>query len=115
GAVPKVISLCVKEVKARGMDTEGIYRVSGRHANVQELKYKIERDERSFQFNPVVDDVSCVASMLKLYLRELPEPVFRFPSRLQHSDEREEHVANRFPVLRSKLRRLPPVHQETLR
>jgi RhoGAP domain len=70
----------------------------------------------------------------KLYLRELPEPVFRFPltERLQHSDERgkslrffsahhcrmpwqEEHVANNFPVLRSKLRRLPPVHQATLR
>lgn len=27
----------------------------------------------------------------------------------------EEHVANNFPVLRSKLRRLPPVHQATLR
>ncbi|KAF8592006.1 RhoGAP-domain-containing protein [Ramaria rubella] len=117
GAVPKVVKLCVKEVEARGMDTEGIYRVSGRHANVQELKYKVERDEQNFQFNPVVDDASSVASMLKLYLRELPEPVFRFPlsDRLQHTDEREEHVANNFPVLRSKLRRLPPVHQATLR
>ena len=27
GAVPKVVNLCVKEVEARGMDTEGIYRV----------------------------------------------------------------------------------------
>jgi hypothetical protein len=27
GAVPKVIELCVKEAEARGMDTEGIYRV----------------------------------------------------------------------------------------
>jgi hypothetical protein len=27
GAVPKVVDICVKEVEARGMDTEGIYRV----------------------------------------------------------------------------------------
>lgn len=27
GAVPKIVDLCVKEVEARGMDTEGIYRV----------------------------------------------------------------------------------------
>lgn len=32
----------------------------------QQLKHKIERDERSFTFNPAVDDVSCIASMLKV-------------------------------------------------
>lgn len=31
GAVPKVIVSCVKEVEARGMDTEGIYRVRFPH------------------------------------------------------------------------------------
>jgi Rho GTPase-activating protein 12/27 len=35
GAVPRLIGLCVKEIEARGMDTEGIYRVrnsSGNHS-----------------------------------------------------------------------------------
>ena len=71
----------------------------------------------------------------KLYLRELPEPVFRFSlqDRIQHSEDRgtsflhncviichtyweiEEHLANNFMLLRSKIRRLPPVHQATLK
>lgn len=28
GAVPRIVELCVKEIEARGIDTEGIYRVS---------------------------------------------------------------------------------------
>ena len=71
-----------------------------------------------------------------MYLRELPEPVFKFPlqERMQHTedigaalivvdalkctasdDDVDDHVANNFSVLRSKIRRLPPVHQATLR
>ena len=73
-----------------------------------------------------------------MYLRELPEPVFKFPlqDRIQHTEDIgmapfayaaagnqhciliydvDEHVANEFSVLRSKIRRLPPIHQATLR
>jgi len=84
---------------------------------VQELKQRIERDEKLFEFNPAIDDVFCVSSLLKLYLRELPEPLFRFPvqERLQHTESRDEHIHNDFQVLRSKMRRLHPVHQATLR
>lgn len=37
GEVPKIIRICTKEVDSRGLQSEGIYRVSGRHANVQEV------------------------------------------------------------------------------
>ncbi|KAF9519904.1 hypothetical protein BS47DRAFT_1374940 [Hydnum rufescens UP504] len=114
---PSIVLMCIREVEARGMDAEGIYRVSGRHAAVQELTHKIERNERAFQFNPITEDVYAVSGLLKLYLRELPEPVFRFPlqERLHHSEDREEHISNGFLILKSKIRRLPPVHQVTLR
>ncbi|KAI0793371.1 hypothetical protein C8Q75DRAFT_848735 [Abortiporus biennis] len=117
GDVPKIVKLCIKEIEARGMEAEGIYRVSGRHAAVQELQHKIERNEAAFQFNPTYDDVYAISSLLKLYLRELPEPVFKFPlqERIQHTGELEEHIANNFQLLRSKIRRLPPVHQATLK
>ncbi|KAF7978859.1 hypothetical protein HWV62_44331 [Athelia sp. TMB] len=117
GDIPKIVKICIKEVDARGLESEGIYRVSGRHANVQELQHKIERNEAAFEFNPLTDDVFAVSSFLKLYLRELPEPVFRYPlqDRLQHTEDRAEHAANNFVLLRSKMRRLPPVHQATLK
>ncbi|EKM49096.1 uncharacterized protein PHACADRAFT_202021 [Phanerochaete carnosa HHB-10118-sp] len=117
GEMPKIMRVCIEEIESRGLDAEGIYRVSGRHATVQELQHKIERDEDAFRFNPAVDDVYAASSLLKLYLRELPEPVFKFPlqERMQHTEEIDGHISNNFRVLRSKIRRLPPVHQATLK
>ncbi len=68
-----------------------------------------------------------------MYLRELPEPVFKFPlqERILHTEgfgaqitsssvtlsdfQTDEHAANNFSVLRSKMRRLPAIHQATLK
>ncbi|KAF5377182.1 hypothetical protein D9615_006332 [Tricholomella constricta] len=117
GEIPKIMRICIQEIDRRGLEAEGIYRVSGRHAIVQALQHNIEKDENRFEFNPQKDDVYAVASLLKLYLRELPEPVFKFPlqERLQHTEDRAEHISNNFMLLRSKIRRLPPVHQATLK
>jgi hypothetical protein len=38
GEIPKLVKLCIAEVDFRGLLAEGIYRVSGRHANVQEVR-----------------------------------------------------------------------------
>ncbi|KAI0651503.1 hypothetical protein C8Q79DRAFT_39833 [Trametes meyenii] len=117
GEIPKIVRICIQDIEQRGLDAEGIYRVSGRHAAVQELQHKIERNEAAFQFNPTTDDVYSVSSFLKMYLRELPEPVFKFPlqERIQHTEGFDEHAANNFAVLRSKMRRLPAIHQATLK
>lgn len=116
GEVPKIIRICIEEIDRRGLGSEGMYRVSGRHAVVQALQHDIEKDESGFEFSPK-DDVYAVASLLKLYLRELPEPVFRFSlqDRIQHTEDRADHQANNFMLLRSKMRRLPPVHQATVK
>ena len=71
-----------------------------------------------------------------MYLRDLPEPVFKFPlqDRIQHTEGigqshsvfrarrmiphvavSDEHVASNFAFLRSKIRRLPAIHQSTLK
>ncbi|KAI0733987.1 RhoGAP-domain-containing protein [Fomitopsis betulina] len=114
--VPKIVRICVKDIDKRGLESEGIYRVSGKHASVRELQHKIERNEAAFQLNPV-DEVYAVASLLKMYLRELPEPLFRFPlqERLSHSEDLDEHRVGDFQLIRGKIRRLPVVHQTTLR
>ncbi|KAJ7693690.1 hypothetical protein B0H17DRAFT_1199797 [Mycena rosella] len=110
---PKIVQLCIKEIDQRGLQSEGIYRVSGRHAVVQTIQHEIERDESQFEFKPK-DDIYAVASLLKLYLRELPEPVFKFAlqDRIQHTEDRTDHQANNFALLRSKIRRLPARHQK---
>ncbi|KAL0567794.1 hypothetical protein V5O48_014204 [Marasmius crinis-equi] len=116
GEVPKIVKICVAEIDKRGLEAEGIYRVSGRHAIVQTMQHDVEKDEEHFRFSHK-DDIFAVASLLKLYLRELPEPVFRFSlqDRIQHSEDLADHRSNNFILLRSKMRRLPPVHQATLK
>jgi len=88
--VPKILRICIDEIDKRGLDAEGIYRISGRRANVQELQHKLERDEKAFSFNSFTDDIYSVASFLKLYLRELPDALFKFPlqDRIQHSEDK---------------------------
>ncbi|KAF9023411.1 hypothetical protein BDZ89DRAFT_955713 [Hymenopellis radicata] len=121
GEIPKIIKICIAEIDFRGLECEGIYRVSGRHAVVQAMQRDVEKDEDAFRFQPQ-HDVYAVASVLKvhitaLYLRELPEPIFRYSlqDRIQHTEDFAEHQSNNFAVLRSKMRRLPIVHQATLR
>jgi len=125
-AVPHIVELCIREVETRGLNAEGIYRVSycdrschhhqrnnthsqisGRQASVFDLAQLVEKDERVFQFNPATDDVHCVAGLLKvgsrgsvfsqpvltsfqMYLRELPEPIFRVSQaeRAQYTQDR---------------------------
>ncbi|KAH8120524.1 hypothetical protein DFH11DRAFT_1560466 [Phellopilus nigrolimitatus] len=116
GDVPKLLRICIAEVEKRGLNSEGIYRVSGRHAVVQEMIHKVEKDEKNFQFYPS-DDIFVVASLLKQYLRELPEPLFKYSleDRVKHTEDLDEHVQNNFLFLRGRLRRLPAVHQATVK
>ncbi|KAI1795531.1 RhoGAP-domain-containing protein [Ganoderma leucocontextum] len=116
GDKPKIIRVCIEDIDQRGLEAEGIYWVSGSHATVQELQRKIERNEAAFALNPTMDDVYSVSSLLKTYLRELPEPVFKFPlhERILHTERIDEHITDNFSLLRSRIRQLPPSHQATL-
>ncbi|XP_069469491.1 ralA-binding protein 1 [Ambystoma mexicanum] len=70
--LPSVFRECIDYVEKHGMKCEGIYRVSGIKSKVDELKAVYDREE-----SPNLDDYepNTVASLLKQYLRELPENV----------------------------------------
>ncbi|ADV23223.1 glucosamine 6-phosphate N-acetyltransferase [Cryptococcus gattii E566] len=114
GSPPMIIEKCIAAIDARGLEAEGIYRVNGRHTGVQKMVQDIEKDETQFEFGEK-DDIFSIASVLKQYLRELPEPVFNLPlvERVKYSKHRELHINNNFNALRGRLRRLPPIHQTT--
>lgn len=114
--VPTILRLCIEEVEKRGLEAEGIYTLSRQHAHVQELQRKVERDEKAFSFSSDTDDIYTVASLLKLYLKVLPEPLFSFrlQDRIQHSRDLASHTANGFVLLRSRIDGLPAVHRTSL-
>ncbi|KAL1406017.1 hypothetical protein Q8F55_007700 [Vanrija albida] len=116
GSPPLIVEKSIAWIDERGLDAEGIYRISGRIATVKEMVQRIEQDEDRFQFT-ADNDVFSVSVVLKQYLRELPEPLFPMPhsERTRYTQNREAHIANDFTSLRGRLRRLPPIHQTTVR
>ncbi|KAI9433252.1 hypothetical protein H4582DRAFT_2131697 [Lactarius indigo] len=64
GNVPKVITMCIKEVEKRGLNAPKIYSVGSIYdANILQLRHRFE-SEQSFSFGPT-DDIHSVAMLLK--------------------------------------------------
>ncbi|CAL4069237.1 unnamed protein product, partial [Meganyctiphanes norvegica] len=70
--LPVIVCDCIDYIEEHGLHCEGIYRLSGVKSKVQALKrqYNTGDPVKLVDIEPHV-----VASLLKLFLRELPEPV----------------------------------------
>lgn len=114
---PIIVQKCIRFVEERALDQPGIYRTSAKHTAIQNLAHALERDEERFQFDATNDDPSTVAGVLKLYLRQLPEPVLPMPweERVKYTHERQEQIQTGFASLKGRIRRLPAINQATLR
>ncbi|XP_008059043.1 rho GTPase-activating protein 9 [Carlito syrichta] len=91
--VPSFVRLCIAAVDKRGLDVDGIYRVSGNLAVVQKLRFLVDREravtsDGRYVFpeqpgqegrldldNAEWDDIHVVTGALKLFFRELPQPL----------------------------------------
>ncbi|CDQ68215.1 unnamed protein product [Oncorhynchus mykiss] len=106
---PLVVEQCVDFIRERGLLEVGLFRQPGQATLVKELQDAFDAGEKpSFDSST---DVHTVASLLKLYLRELPEPLVPF-SRYQEflvcgkniSSERKQgltelqHLLHELPV-----------------
>ncbi|XP_031995316.1 breakpoint cluster region protein [Hylobates moloch] len=74
--VPYIVRQCVEEIERRGMEEVGIYRVSGVATDIQALKAAFDVNNKDVSVMMSEMDVNAIAGMLKLYFRELPEPLF---------------------------------------
>ncbi|XP_008319526.2 active breakpoint cluster region-related protein [Cynoglossus semilaevis] len=80
--VPHVVQRCVEEVERRGMEEVGIYRISGTSSEINTLKAAFNSNLREAVTRLRTAEVNVVSGVLKLYFRELPEPLI--PSELFH-------------------------------
>uniref|UniRef100_A0A8C0BIX7 Rho GTPase activating protein 27 n=1 Tax=Buteo japonicus TaxID=224669 RepID=A0A8C0BIX7_9AVES len=78
GTVPRFVLQCIQTVERRGLDIDGLYRVSGNLATIQKLRYKVEHDEHLDLDDGRWEDIHVVTGALKLFFRELPEPLVPF-------------------------------------
>ncbi|KAM8945783.1 rho GTPase-activating protein 27-like [Pelodytes ibericus] len=76
--VPEFVSKSIQAVERRGLDIDGLYRVSGNLAVIQKLRYKVDHDESFNLDDGRWEDVHVITGALKLFFRELPEPLFPY-------------------------------------
>eukprot|EP00041_Stephanoeca_diplocostata_P002632 m.28677 g.28677 ORF g.28677 m.28677 type:complete len:520 (-) comp13623_c0_seq6:181-1740(-) len=110
--VPNIMTQCFRYVEAHGLSEPGIYRKCGSLTSVLELKSKFIDDERYELPEGIPIDV--VASLLKLYLREMPEPLF---TNELHADivagARKIKSSDCADIIHA-LARLPQAHQDAV-
>ncbi|RCI00808.1 hypothetical protein CU097_014609 [Rhizopus azygosporus] len=105
--VPDPVYLCFLEICKRGLGTEGLFRLSGATAEVVSLENKINMctaEERK-----LIDlshyDIHTLTSLVKKYLRELPEPVIpnAFHEELQAIDLEQPNAIQQISSILIKL------------
>ncbi|XP_061546306.1 rho GTPase-activating protein 22 isoform X2 [Phycodurus eques] len=74
--VPALVERCACFIRDHGLKEEGLFRTPGQTTHVRELQDAFDRGENLLFASAT--NVHTVASLLKLYLRELPEPVIPF-------------------------------------
>ena len=59
-----------------GMHNQGIFRISGSQAEINELKEMYDNCQDPFLNSTQIPDVNVAAGLLKMYFRELKDPIF---------------------------------------
>ncbi|XP_077088764.1 rho GTPase-activating protein 9-like isoform X2 [Siphateles boraxobius] len=75
--VPQFVKKCTEAVERRGLETDGIYRVSGNLAVIQKLRFSVNHERLDLD-DPQWDDIHVITGALKLFFRELPEPLIPY-------------------------------------
>lgn len=113
--VPMILAKCAEAVERCGLEHEGIYRQSGQSSQVNQLRTKFDLNAEMVDLTvlPVAQDINNVTSVLKMYLRELPEGLIpiRYRERMlglfEASSQMENTVQARVSLQQAEQRELP--------
>ncbi|XP_066523093.1 unconventional myosin-IXAb isoform X2 [Hoplias malabaricus] len=75
-AVPLVVEKLINYIELHGLYTEGIYRKSGSTNKIKELKMGLDTDANCVNLDDY--NIHVIASVLKQWLRDLPNPLMTF-------------------------------------
>ncbi|KAM9323439.1 rho GTPase-activating protein 12-like isoform 2-T2 [Pholidichthys leucotaenia] len=76
--VPYFVKMCIDHVESNGLCIDGLYRVSGNLAVIQKLRFAVDHDEKVNLADTKWEDIHVTTGALKMYFRELPEPLFTY-------------------------------------
>lgn len=114
--IPFVITKCVQEVEKRGLQQEGIYRISGFADEIETLKLALDKEGEKTGMSEAVYSINVITGTLKLFLRLLPIPLVTFqayPIFIEIASEKTE--VEIIQKLREAMRSLPSSHFNCLK
>ncbi|CAO3668242.1 unnamed protein product [Umbelopsis vinacea] len=118
--VPMILRVCTQTIEAYGLHNQGIYRVSGAASHIRKVKSLIEQGKSTTMFHLAPEDysgdINSVTGALKLWFRELPDPLIprrvsdQFIAAAKCEDERVRVIS-----LHTAINDLPDPNYATLR
>ncbi|XP_018409552.1 PREDICTED: rho GTPase-activating protein 15 [Nanorana parkeri] len=114
--VPQFVRTCIEAVEKRGLDVDGLYRVSGNLSTIQKLRFIVNHEEKLNLDDSQWEDIHVVTGALKMFFRELSEPLFprsffeQFVEaiRIQDSDLQVK-------TMRNLVKQLPVTNHDTMK
>lgn len=113
--VPRFILSCIEAIDNRGLEVDGVYRVSGNLSMMQRLRFQVDQEKPLNLNEPPWNDIHVIAGSLKLFFRELPEPLFTFEAYdrfIQCATMND--TKQRVKKIRELLNGLPREHKDTI-
>jgi hypothetical protein len=78
--IPDIVYRCFSEIVERGLTIQGIFRLSGAAAEVDELQREFDKAPSYGKYLDLSKyDIHAITGVLKKYLRSLPQPVIPRP------------------------------------
>ncbi|XP_056007970.1 rho GTPase-activating protein 15-like isoform X44 [Ostrea edulis] len=126
GKIPKFVQKCVVAIEKKGLEHDGMYRISGNLAQIQKLRCQVDQDAELNIINEIQKDhynlddecwdVHVLTGSLKLFFRELKEPLFTFGvfDRFIPALSKEKN-SDRLKAVRELVSTIPKYNYETLK
>ncbi|XP_061443262.1 rho GTPase-activating protein 12 isoform X8 [Rhineura floridana] len=112
--VPKFVKLCIEHVEEYGLDVDGLYRVSGNLAVIQKLRFAVNHDEKLDLNDSKWEDIHVITGALKMFFRELPEPLFTYSHFSDFVNAIKQEPRQRVHAVKELIKQLPKPNQDTM-
>ncbi|XP_061389068.1 rho GTPase-activating protein 21 isoform X2 [Musca vetustissima] len=116
--VPTLVDVCTNIVETKGLGVVGIYRIPGNKAAISELCDQVNKCDFSWdRCNTDVrwEDVNVVSSLLKLFIRSLPDALLPSSFYNQFIEADKKVGMERLTELKTLLEALPRYSHETMK
>uniref|UniRef100_UPI003AAC8DB2 rho GTPase-activating protein 12b isoform X3 n=1 Tax=Centroberyx gerrardi TaxID=166262 RepID=UPI003AAC8DB2 len=114
-SVPNFVKMCIDHVENTGLSIDGLYRVSGNLAVIQKLRFAVNHDEKVDLDDSKWEDIHVTTGALKMFFRELPEPLFTYGSFNDFVDAiKSSDYKQRVNSIKDLIKQLPKPNHDTM-